>query len=229
MKELVNSPKHYNLYPIEAIDMAIKIWGKEKVKDAAVITAFFYRMRLGLKDGIEQELAKEKWWLEKYGELCGQEKLVIDNNESPENITTSPNDELLNNDLATSEDENLINGFDYQSYCDGFDIKKTVNIHSKHNLIDIAYHKLKTRYQFLQNNSSTRNSIRCDLVEELNYSNAFSVVCDEQNNQPDVVDLNCVVATIFYYINEELTHTSTRTNTHLIFGKEENFHKIKTS
>ncbi len=67
--EVVNHPEYYNLYSIEAIDMAIKIWGKEKVKDCAEITAFFYRMRLGLKDDIDNDLEKEKWWLDKYKEL----------------------------------------------------------------------------------------------------------------------------------------------------------------
>ena len=46
--------------------MARRIWGDEAMKTAAEITAFFYRMRLGLKDDnpIEQELAKEKFWLD---------------------------------------------------------------------------------------------------------------------------------------------------------------------
>jgi len=81
---MVNSPKHYNLYPIEAIDMAVKIWGKEKVKDCAIITAFFYRMRLGLKDGIEQELAKEKWWLDKYNELNSIDEIDTEKSEHNE-------------------------------------------------------------------------------------------------------------------------------------------------
>ena len=63
--EMVNHPSHYNRYPIEAVEMARRIWGDEAVKTAAEITAFFYRMRLGLKpeNTIEQDLAKEEFWL----------------------------------------------------------------------------------------------------------------------------------------------------------------------
>lgn len=63
--EMVNHPSHYNRYPIEAVEMARRIWGDEAMKTAAEITAFFYRMRLGLKpeNSVEQELAKEEFWL----------------------------------------------------------------------------------------------------------------------------------------------------------------------
>ena len=63
--EMVNHPSHYNRYTIEAVEMARRIWGDEAMKTAAEITAFFYRMRLGLKpeNSVEQELAKEDFWL----------------------------------------------------------------------------------------------------------------------------------------------------------------------
>lgn len=63
--EMVNHPSHYNRYPIEAIEMARRIWGDEAMYTAAQITAFFYRMRLGLKpeNSVEQELNKEEFWL----------------------------------------------------------------------------------------------------------------------------------------------------------------------
>jgi len=64
--EMVNHPSHYNRYPIEAVEMARRIWGDQAMKTAAEITAFFYRMRLGLKpeNSVEQELAKEEFWLD---------------------------------------------------------------------------------------------------------------------------------------------------------------------
>ena len=64
--EMVNHPSHYNRYTVEAVEMARRIWGDEAMKTAAEITAFFYRMRLGLKpeNSVEQELAKEKFWLD---------------------------------------------------------------------------------------------------------------------------------------------------------------------
>ncbi len=63
--EYVNHPNHYNRYSIEAVEMARRIWGDEAVKTAAEITAFFYRMRLGLKPDVpvEQDIAKENFWL----------------------------------------------------------------------------------------------------------------------------------------------------------------------
>lgn len=63
--EYVNHPNHYNRYSIEAVEMARRIWGDEAVKTAAEITAFFYRMRLGLKPDVpvELDIAKENFWL----------------------------------------------------------------------------------------------------------------------------------------------------------------------
>ena len=63
--EMVNHPSHYNRYPIEAVEMARRIWGDEAIEKAAEITAFFYRMRLGLKpeNSVKQEIAKEEFWL----------------------------------------------------------------------------------------------------------------------------------------------------------------------
>ena len=73
-KEHVNHPKHYNQYPIEVIDMMVSIWGKEKAIDFCLMNAFKYRMRLGHKDNIEQDIAKEQWYLDKATEL----KNIID-------------------------------------------------------------------------------------------------------------------------------------------------------
>lgn len=68
-EEKVNHPKHYNQYPIEVIDMMVGIWGVEKTKEFCLMNAFKYRMRLGHKDNIEQELKKEQWYLDKAKEL----------------------------------------------------------------------------------------------------------------------------------------------------------------
>jgi hypothetical protein len=69
MKEAVEHPKHYNNYPIEVIDMMLSIWGIDKTITFCLMNAFKYRMRLGLKDNIEQDLAKEQWYLNKANEL----------------------------------------------------------------------------------------------------------------------------------------------------------------
>ncbi len=68
-KEQVNHPNHYNSYPIEVIDMMLDIWGIEKVIDFCYINAFKYRMRIGLKDDMEQDLKKEQWYINKAKEL----------------------------------------------------------------------------------------------------------------------------------------------------------------
>lgn len=70
-EEKVNHPKHYNQYPIEVIDMMIAIWGVDAVISWCEITAYKYRMRLGKKpeNPIEQDLAKEQWYLNKALEL----------------------------------------------------------------------------------------------------------------------------------------------------------------
>lgn len=68
-EEQVNHPKHYNLYPIEVIDMMLAIWGKEKTIDFCIMNAFKYRMRIGYKNSVEQDMAKEKWYLDKAREL----------------------------------------------------------------------------------------------------------------------------------------------------------------
>ena len=64
--EMVNHPSHYNRYSVEAVEMARRIWGDEAMKTAAEITAFFYRMRMGLKpeNSVQQELDKENFWLD---------------------------------------------------------------------------------------------------------------------------------------------------------------------
>lgn len=63
------NPNHYKSYSVETIDMMIAIYGKEKTAIHCELTAFKYRQRLGKKDSLEQDLAKEKWYLDKAKEL----------------------------------------------------------------------------------------------------------------------------------------------------------------
>ena len=63
--EQVNHPAHYNDYPVEVIDMMIKIFGIQATYNFCLLNAFKYRMRAGHKDNIEQDLAKEQWYLNK--------------------------------------------------------------------------------------------------------------------------------------------------------------------
>lgn len=85
--EQVQHPNHYNRYSIEAVEMARRIWGDEAMKTAAEITAFFYRMRMGLKpeNSVEQELAKETFWLNYAKELARGEHLASQGIKSEKN------------------------------------------------------------------------------------------------------------------------------------------------
>ena len=58
------NPNHYKQSGKEVIDMMIAIWGKEAIAIHCEITAFKYRMRLGLKPDqpIERDLEKAKWY-----------------------------------------------------------------------------------------------------------------------------------------------------------------------
>lgn len=67
--EQVNHPSHYNQYPTEVIQMMIDIFGIDAVYTFCILNAFKYRMRIGHKDNVEQDLAKEKWYLDKAKEL----------------------------------------------------------------------------------------------------------------------------------------------------------------
>ena len=63
--EEVNSPSHYNIYPMEVIEMMQKIWGTEATMLFCEMSAFKYRMRLGIKPeiNIQTDLKKEQWYL----------------------------------------------------------------------------------------------------------------------------------------------------------------------
>lgn len=65
----INHPEHYNQYPVEVIDMMIRIWGEEATRTFCILNAFKYRMRVGHKDDTQADLAKEQWYLDKAKEL----------------------------------------------------------------------------------------------------------------------------------------------------------------
>lgn len=67
--EKVNSPTHYNAYPMEVIDIMQRVFGKEQTAAFCLINAFKYRMRSGLKGDASVDFEKEKWYLNKHKEL----------------------------------------------------------------------------------------------------------------------------------------------------------------
>ena len=77
--EMVDHPTHYNQYDKEVIDMIESIWGTYLAQKWCEITAFKYRMRMGTKPGnsIEQDLKKEKWYLDKSAELKAKSDILL--------------------------------------------------------------------------------------------------------------------------------------------------------
>ena len=71
--EFVNHPSHYNQYDKEVVEMMNAIWGPEETAIWCKLTAFKYRMRLGLKPGetVERDLEKEKVYLSLYRKYKG--------------------------------------------------------------------------------------------------------------------------------------------------------------
>ena len=80
-KEQVNHPEHYNQYPVEVIDMMVKIFGVEATYHFCLLNSFKYRMRMGVKfpnmTDLKNDLDKEAWYL-KMAEAYRKPELVND-------------------------------------------------------------------------------------------------------------------------------------------------------
>lgn len=98
--EHVNHPQHYNNYSKEVIDMMIDIYGIQNTITFCEMNAFKYRMRMGTKpdNDIQQDLNKEKWYLNKAHELksildkkdnTNNDNLTLDINELPDEMKLS--------------------------------------------------------------------------------------------------------------------------------------------
>lgn len=94
IKEAVYSPSHYNHYPIEVIDMMERIFGLEATEQWCIMTAFKYRMRLGHKDDIQQDMEKEKWYLRRAESLLDRRKNIMSEKISAESKLRAISDAL---------------------------------------------------------------------------------------------------------------------------------------
>lgn len=65
------NPNHYKNGGMEVIEMMESIWGTKALIAHCEMTAFKYRMRVGLKPDqpIERDLEKAKWYEDKAKEL----------------------------------------------------------------------------------------------------------------------------------------------------------------
>lgn len=82
--EAVNHPSHYNQYPIEVIDMMERIFGQAATELWCVMTAFKYRMRMGHKDDIQQDMEKEQWYLRRAESIRYRQMHIASENTSAE-------------------------------------------------------------------------------------------------------------------------------------------------
>ena len=73
-QENIIHPVHYNQYPKEVIDMMVDVFGTANVIQFCIINAFKCRMRLGHKGNIQEDIAKEKWYLGKAKDLLSLPK-----------------------------------------------------------------------------------------------------------------------------------------------------------
>ena len=71
-------------YDLETIEMMRKIWGDEAVAQWCEMTAFKYRMRMGHKDDIQQDMEKEQWYLRRAESLRYRQKNIASENISAE-------------------------------------------------------------------------------------------------------------------------------------------------
>ena len=73
MSDPIN-PTHYRQRSMEVIDMMRAIYGDEAVAAHCDITAFKYRMRVGLKAGqpVEQDVGKALWYERMAAHLRGR-------------------------------------------------------------------------------------------------------------------------------------------------------------
>lgn len=73
-KDLVKSPSHYQCFPqVEAIEIIAKAMSQEAFHGYCLGNFLKYRLRVGAKDSVDQELAKSNQYkelFEKHKHLC---------------------------------------------------------------------------------------------------------------------------------------------------------------
>lgn len=70
----VNHPSHYNQYPVETIDNMELVFGLEATRQWCLMTAYKYRMRMGLKGDLQEDFDKEQWYLRRADEILKRMK-----------------------------------------------------------------------------------------------------------------------------------------------------------
>lgn len=87
--------------------------------------------------------------------------------------------------------------------------------------IQKVYDEIKHKYSNGENNTKVRLLLKTELLFEL--SDKVDVKCDEENNSPDILNFNCLIAKIVW--NEELNGGYKYTN--LVFGMKHNIGQVQ--
>jgi len=72
-KDMVNSPQHYQAGDLSCIDVMLKLYGKDMVLAFCLLNSFKYQFRCLNKGKTTEDLAKSRWYLDKYLELLKDE------------------------------------------------------------------------------------------------------------------------------------------------------------
>lgn len=72
-KEMVNHPQHYKDGKYECIEVMLQLYGKDAVLAFCLLNSFKYQWRCQMKDNCIEDLAKARWYLDKYLELSKNE------------------------------------------------------------------------------------------------------------------------------------------------------------
>lgn len=73
-EDMVNSPKHYQAGDLSCIDVMLKLYGTDMVLAFCLLNSFKYQFRCFNKGKTKEDLAKSRWYLDKYLELIEDEK-----------------------------------------------------------------------------------------------------------------------------------------------------------
>lgn len=73
-KDMVNHPSHYVADGLECIDVMLKLYGKEAVMAFCMCNAFKYQWRCNNKGNCKQDVAKARWYNDKFLELLEEDE-----------------------------------------------------------------------------------------------------------------------------------------------------------
>ena len=76
-KEMVNHPDHYKTGKFECIDVMLEIFGPQATMDFCLLNSFKYLYRCNAKGRTDEDIAKARWYIDKYLEIGKDTKTDI--------------------------------------------------------------------------------------------------------------------------------------------------------